>query len=1055
MIAFTDNIEPTESIIRLFNAISNWLPSPEIFTEVIQMLNNITSLETQVMNSSSIDGVEDSIVDGCYTEEDVDDIQLERRVDLSDDIDISDIVRAEGKVSHGRYLSPTIKAYFNDRPLRYLSSIQDLRKLSQNDCVMFVFQTMTKYSRQKEEELKKAIEKLQHLVKKKKELDDGRKEMALASYRVIGMTVSGASIYHDILKQLRPGIILVEEAAETLEPQLVAAFGEWAKHVILIGDHEQLRPSVDSHRIAVKYHLDISMMERLVNNKYPHVTLNMQSRMRPEFAELLLDIYPDLKTNLRQVENNQIAKSIATSMFFWDTDGAESQLGLSYRNEEEAQRTVQLALFFICSGYAPEQITILAAYRSQVNLIRTHIAHILSEQSIIVRNQHDELQVNQLEVKTIDNFQGSENDFIVLSLVRNNPEGEVGYLRKRNRRCVAQSRARRGMYFIGHAATFKKNTHWRNMMHKLGDNVGKNLPIQCPEHAKPENIKYVSGIASLTFNGICNEPCDRMMTCEKHRCKAVCYSEHDHYKCSEYVTITCWSCDHNYKQACSAVVQPCMQMVSFQYADCHHSIEKCCSQMPGKCQESCSKSLTCGHPCLRKCGDHCDTQKQCGFCRKIRNEETKRRRKAEKEREKEIEDEIGRTIAAIRNKTTDTDLIEIDPDSVEYLQVSEKLTNYVDVSSCGTVSVKKIVQVYNTKVECQFLEKRKDLSGSLQTDRRFIGLSDVVSLDIDDIVANGLQLKPGEKNNMIFGTNIKLSGNLTSGSAELPYGEKRYLLCDILPGRTKFVTKQNVNEGMKSDALIPGKLFDSVCLTETDTEKTQNRLFIYDHSQVKVRYVVDANVENLPWFSDLDDLEKEALRKDKLMIHHIDSTREVRNDELDRHFRFAESQFHRVLQNRSCKQSYGVTSVDYYINPVTLRRFHDKCVSFRDTYGTSSAEAEIIATFHGTKASNAESIMHANFSFEKIVRGAYGKGIYFSEFPLTSLGYGDALLLCKVLPGRSYDCPCDCPGQMNMSDCMSGFDSHRVDKDKNDRGNMNVIFCADQILPMYRIHYSI
>ena len=87
--------------------------------------------------------------------------------------------------------------------------------------------------------------------------------------------------------------MIVEEAAEILEPQLVAVIPPSVQHLIMIGDHKQLRPTVRFNRLARHHHLDVSMFERLVKCKLPQHSLGTQGRMRDELAELLrvLEIY--------------------------------------------------------------------------------------------------------------------------------------------------------------------------------------------------------------------------------------------------------------------------------------------------------------------------------------------------------------------------------------------------------------------------------------------------------------------------------------------------------------------------------------------------------------------------------------------------------------------------------------------------------------------------------------------------------------------------------------------------------------------------------------------
>ena len=93
--------------------------------------------------------------------------------------------------------------------------------------------------------------------------------------------------------------MIVEEAAEILEGQLVAVIPPSVQHLIMIGDHKQLKPIVHFFALRKRHNLDLSMFERLVNCKLPLKQLQYQCRMRDEFVDLLreLKIYEELKTN--------------------------------------------------------------------------------------------------------------------------------------------------------------------------------------------------------------------------------------------------------------------------------------------------------------------------------------------------------------------------------------------------------------------------------------------------------------------------------------------------------------------------------------------------------------------------------------------------------------------------------------------------------------------------------------------------------------------------------------------------------------------------------------
>ena len=101
------------------------------------------------------------------------------------------------------------------------------------------------------------------------------------------------------LADINPSVMIVEEAAEILEGQLVTVIPPSVQHLIMIGDHKQLKPMVHYHRLKKHNHLDLSMFERLWNCGLPGKQLGFQCRMRDEFVDLLrkLEIYSDLKTH--------------------------------------------------------------------------------------------------------------------------------------------------------------------------------------------------------------------------------------------------------------------------------------------------------------------------------------------------------------------------------------------------------------------------------------------------------------------------------------------------------------------------------------------------------------------------------------------------------------------------------------------------------------------------------------------------------------------------------------------------------------------------------------
>ena len=120
--------------------------------------------------------------------------------------------------------------------------------------------------------------------------------------KVVGMTTDGAAIYQEMLHLLQPAIVIIEEAAEILEPQVLAVLSLSVQHLIMIGDHKQLRPPVETHELRIRNKFDVSMFERLINNHHPHVYLTHQGRMLSKFVPLLDPIYDNLQTSYTAVK---------------------------------------------------------------------------------------------------------------------------------------------------------------------------------------------------------------------------------------------------------------------------------------------------------------------------------------------------------------------------------------------------------------------------------------------------------------------------------------------------------------------------------------------------------------------------------------------------------------------------------------------------------------------------------------------------------------------------------------------------------------------------------
>ncbi|KAF8934436.1 hypothetical protein BGZ58_005711 [Dissophora ornata] len=252
----------------------------------------------------------------------------------------------------------------------------------------------------------------------------------LRTARIIGMTTTAASKYHDLLCLLKPKVMMCEEASETMEAHLLCALTPSIEHFLLIGDHEQLRPSMSVDDLKTR-NIDVSMFERLVKNNFPFSVLDVQRRMRPEIRSLIRPIYPKLKDH-ESVCNYGDVRGMVDNLWFLTHD-EEDQIGSnnSHFNPHEAGVAYRLAIYLLQQGYAPSEVTILAMYSGQRNKILEKL-----RQSPVKGSE-------KIRVSTVDGFQGEENEVIILSLVRSNSNNSIGFLKTSNRVCVSLSRAKK------------------------------------------------------------------------------------------------------------------------------------------------------------------------------------------------------------------------------------------------------------------------------------------------------------------------------------------------------------------------------------------------------------------------------------------------------------------------------------------------------------------------------------------------------------------------------------------------------------------------------------
>ena len=949
-----------------------------------------------------------------------------------------------------------------------LTGVRNLWDLSTGDRILLIQYLLLQKFAEAGSNFEGLLTEYEKIYRSKEELEDQQKVNILQRMKVVGMTVTGANIHQSLIAQIRPEVILVEEAAEVLEPQLVALMGDWVKHLIMIGDHKQLRPAVENYTLARNYHLDLSMMERLINNKLSYATLTMQNRMRPEFANLLLDIYPQLQSNLARVESNKPANCIGQSMYFWTHQEPEIKQR-SFINEAEAERALRLALFLIDQGYRPSQITILSPYLGQVRLIRQMVkaAEKKFKDLFVTEKKQAESDAedgmlpatdNSIKVHTVDLYQGDENDFVIISLVRSNDHGGVGFLNVLNRRCVAQSRAQCGLYFIGNRHTLSRNKDWNVLIEELAKSqcVDTTMPLHCPFHPNETNLKVINHKQIPVKQCFCSVVCGYRMPCQLHVCKRTCQPRHSHKICRERVKFTFSECGHSQERECHTNEDEltCSTQVSFYFTSCKHLGYRKCFQKDEdmKCTETCTGILKCSHPCEMKCGEACN-HNSCTICQKIREAEEEKRRQAEERHRDEIREEAKQQIEELKKQNpeecTYREDLSCDGDGAEeYFSIEDKVKRYVQPGHNWFPRVTRIEKLTSLELEIGWLEAKTKLFDPTRCDLKFHGTTVEAC---NNIIKSGFKL-PSATGQM-FGPGIYFASD-SSKSAQEVYtkGSNMLLVCEVLLGKAKTVDKACTWMTSKK---LSDEGYDSL-FAKRGTKETGGVLYdefvVFNPKQAIPRYVI--HYDKMDFTGLISNVGKALMPTGQKMVKHsiLPPKRDRTFDALEVHFALAESQFLRMMARSNMQ--YEVVSVDYYLNPILMTKYEAMQAKLEAKYPGGN-ESKTVYAFHGTKLENIANIVEENFDLSKLAsssgdKGFYGAGIYFSEFPEVSIGYGGKLLLCKVLPGKSFDCLSQMLGQA----LKPGYDSHRFKADKEGRGEELVIFDADQILPCYVINYK-
>lgn len=308
-------------------------------------------------------------------------------------------------------------------------------------------------------------QKFEHLKARATELEIRINSNLFDEARVVASTLVGSA--NRVLEGMKFDTLFIDEAAQALEAACWIPMRRVTR-VVLAGDHCQLPPMVKSIA-ALKAGLGKSLMERIVEHKPDVVTLlKIQYRMNEKIMKFSSDWFYHGEVESAPLTRNRGILDLDEPIEWRDSkvddeegDSGESFVGESFGriNKAEAQLTLDtLEDYFKKIGkqrILDEHIDVgvISPYRAQVQYLRR----------LIRKRESFKPYRHSISVNTVDGFQGQERDIILISLVRSNDQGQIGFLNDLRRMNVAITRARMKLIILGDKATLCRHPFYRKL----------------------------------------------------------------------------------------------------------------------------------------------------------------------------------------------------------------------------------------------------------------------------------------------------------------------------------------------------------------------------------------------------------------------------------------------------------------------------------------------------------------------------------------------------------------------------------------------------------------
>lgn len=303
---------------------------------------------------------------------------------------------------------------------------------------------------------------INHNQREIRRLEDEMTASVLDEAEVICATTIGAG--HRLLTSRKFPIVLMDEATQATEPSSLVPIVKGCRQLVLVGDHQQLPPTVISRR-AEEGGLNRSLFDRLLACGLDSIMLTTQYRMHPILRE-----FPSARFYENRLDDGCTRDQRPPPAGFlwpdWDrpmafvpVEGVEEsdEEGKSRYNRDEAAKVLGIVNDLLAAGdLQPEDIGVISPYNGQVREL-THLFDVAG-------GREPGEPYAGLEIKSVDGYQGREKEVIVFSTVRANDSGEVGFLADHRRLNVAVTRAKRGLVVLGHPTTLRHDPTWRSYL---------------------------------------------------------------------------------------------------------------------------------------------------------------------------------------------------------------------------------------------------------------------------------------------------------------------------------------------------------------------------------------------------------------------------------------------------------------------------------------------------------------------------------------------------------------------------------------------------------------